>query len=59
MKIDANPGDLVEVHLTRHIYEGVLLESPESEKGIVLLKLGSGYNIGLNKKDYYNQNKQN
>ena len=45
------PGDLVEVHLMHIIYEGVLLESPESEKGIVLLKLGSGYNIGFNKKD--------
>ena len=45
----ANPGDLVEVHLTKIIYEGTLLESPES--GIVLLKLGTGYNIGFNKKD--------
>jgi len=49
MKSDANPGDLVEVHLTKTIYEGVLLESPET--GIVLLKLGTGYNIGFNKKD--------
>ncbi len=45
------PGDLVEVHLTKVIYEGVLLESPQDEKGTVLLKLDSGYNIGLNKKD--------
>lgn len=50
-KSAAVPGDLVEIHLTKHIYEGFLLESPESEKGIVLLKLGSGYNIGFNKKD--------
>ncbi len=49
MKTNANSGDLVEVHLSRKIYEGVLLES--SEIGIVLLKLGSGYNIGFNKKD--------
>lgn len=48
---NANPGDSVEVHLTKHIYGGILLESPESEKGIILLKLDSGYNIGLNKKD--------
>jgi len=47
----AKPGDYVEIHLTRQIYEGVFLESPESEKGIVLLKLDSGYNIGFNKKD--------
>ena len=45
------PGDYVEVHLSKIIYEGILLETPESEKGIVLLKLGSGYNVGFNKKD--------
>lgn len=49
MKTNAVAGDLVEVHLTREIYEGVLLES--SEKGIVMLKLGSGYNIGFRSKD--------
>jgi glutamyl-tRNA(Gln) amidotransferase subunit D len=48
---NAKPGDFIEVHLTRVIYEGVLLEAPESEKGIVLLKLNSGYNIGFNQKD--------
>ena len=48
------PGDLVEVHLSKVIYEGTLLESPEDEKAIILLKLGSGYNIGLNKKDILN-----
>jgi len=47
----ANPGDYVEVHLSKLIYEGILLEVPKSEKGIVLLKLDSGYNIGFNKKD--------
>ena len=50
-KTNATPGDLVEVHLTKVIYEGILLESPEGEKGTVLLKLDSGYNIGLNRKD--------
>ena len=49
MKSNAKAGDLVEVHLTKTIYEGVLLESPET--GIILLKLGTGYNIGFNKKD--------
>ena len=48
-KSHVNPGDLVEIHLTKIIYEGVLLESPET--GIILLKLGTGYNIGFNKKD--------
>jgi len=47
----ARPGDYVEVHLTRKIYEGVFLEVPEGEKGIVLLKLDSGYNIGIKKKE--------
>ncbi len=50
-KTTASPGDYVEIHLTKLIYEGVLLEVPENEKGIVLLKLDSGYNIGFNKKD--------
>jgi len=49
MKPSANPGDLVEVHFGKIIYEGILLESPET--GIFLLKLGTGYNIGFNKKD--------
>ncbi len=54
-KIDsAKPGDLIEVHFGKVIYEGILLQSPESEKNIILLKLGSGYNIGLNKKDIIN-----
>jgi glutamyl-tRNA(Gln) amidotransferase subunit D len=50
-KTNARPGDYVEIHLTKLIYEGVLLEVPKNEKGIVLLKLDSGYNIGFNKKD--------
>lgn len=47
----AVPGDRVEIHLMKLIYEGILLETPESEKGIVLLKLDSGYNIGFIKKE--------
>lgn len=50
-KPQSKPGDYVEVHLTRKIYEGTLLEAPETDKGIILLKLDSGYNIGFNKKD--------
>jgi glutamyl-tRNA(Gln) amidotransferase subunit D len=50
-KTTAKPGDYVEIHLTKLIYEGILLESPETGKGTVLLKLDSGYNIGFNKKD--------
>ncbi|MBL7058984.1 Glu-tRNA(Gln) amidotransferase subunit GatD [Candidatus Pacearchaeota archaeon] len=51
MKNNAKPGDFVEVHLIKKIYEGILLETPEDEKGIVLLKLGSGYNIGFIQKE--------
>lgn len=51
MKLNASTGDYVEVHLTQRIYEGTLLQTPKSEKGIILLKLDTGYNIGLNKKD--------
>ncbi len=45
------PGDLVEVHMTKVIYEGVLLESPQDSRDIILLKLDSGYNIGFKRKD--------
>ncbi|MEK6847714.1 MAG: Glu-tRNA(Gln) amidotransferase subunit GatD [Nanoarchaeota archaeon] len=45
------PGDFVEVSLVKNSYQGIFLESPENEHGIVLLKLESGYNIGINKKD--------
>ncbi|MBD3247360.1 Glu-tRNA(Gln) amidotransferase subunit GatD [Candidatus Pacearchaeota archaeon] len=51
--ITPKPGDRVEIHLAKIIYEGILLESPESEQGIVLLKLDSGYNIGFKKKDVF------
>ncbi|MEK6926450.1 MAG: Glu-tRNA(Gln) amidotransferase subunit GatD [Nanoarchaeota archaeon] len=53
MKISkgAKSGDYVEVHLGKLIYEGVLLESSEDEKDVVLLKLDNGYNLGFNKKD--------
>jgi len=50
-KTTAHSGDYVEIHLSKLIYEGILLEAPETEKGIVLLKLDSGYNIGFSKKD--------
>ncbi|MBT4375877.1 Glu-tRNA(Gln) amidotransferase subunit GatD [archaeon] len=50
--MEAKAGDRVEVHLAKSEYSGILLESPES--GIVLVKLDTGYNIGLNKKDVLN-----
>ena len=48
------PGDYIEVQLIKKSYKGFFLENPETEKGIVLLKLDSGYNIGFNKKDVLN-----
>lgn len=51
MKSNASPGDKVEIHLMKLIYEGILIETPEKEKGIVLLKLDNGYNVGFNSKD--------
>src|SRR3972149_10879616 len=50
-KTTAEPGDYVQVHLMQEIYEGTFLEAPESEKGIILLKLDTGYNIGFNRKE--------
>lgn len=51
METKAQPGDYVELSLMKTSYEGILLEVPSSEKGIILLKLNSGYNIGFNRKD--------
>lgn len=50
-KTTAQPGDYVQIHLMQEIYEGTFLEAPESEKGTILLKLSTGYNIGFNRKD--------
>jgi glutamyl-tRNA(Gln) amidotransferase subunit D len=49
MKINANYGDKVKIILVKEEYQGILLEN--SEKGIIILKLDSGYNIGFNQKD--------
>jgi glutamyl-tRNA(Gln) amidotransferase subunit D len=51
MDSKAQPGDYVEISLIKSSYEGILLQTPESEKGIILLKLKSGYNFGINRKD--------
>ena len=45
------PGDRLRVNFAKKEYEGTLLESPEEEKNVLLLKLDSGYNIGLNRKE--------
>lgn len=51
MKENLNSGDRIKVVLFKEEHEGILLESPVDEKGILLLKLDSGYNIGFNRKD--------
>jgi len=43
------PGDIIEVNLGKKKEMGILLES--YDPGIVLLKLDSGYNLGLKKED--------
>ena len=45
------PGDFVVLETGKKSYEGRLLETPEDEKDVYLLKLDSGYNIGINKKN--------
>lgn len=50
-EFEGNPGDRIKVIFPSEEYEGILLECPESERGIVMLKLDSGYNIGFIKKD--------
>jgi glutamyl-tRNA(Gln) amidotransferase subunit D len=51
---EINPGDLIKVFFGKKDYSGTLMEAPKDEKGIILLKLDSGYNIGFNKKDIIN-----
>lgn len=48
-KLNFNPGDYVRLRLALKEIEGRVLESPDSD--IVLLKLNSGYNIGINKEN--------
>jgi glutamyl-tRNA(Gln) amidotransferase subunit D len=48
---DVKPGDYVEVSLMKNEYKGIFLQVSDEDKGIVLIKLDSGYNIGFNRKD--------
>ncbi len=43
------PGDFVEVVTADETITGTLLQSPELEKDTVIIKLSSGYNIGIDK----------
>jgi len=51
---NVKPGDYVEVELIKDSYKGYFLENPDSSKGIVLIKLDSGYNIGFNRMSILN-----
>ena len=44
---DANPGDLIRIKTAKEDIEGILIES--YEPGVVLIKLDSGYNIGISR----------
>ncbi|MEX0932745.1 MAG: Glu-tRNA(Gln) amidotransferase subunit GatD [Candidatus Pacearchaeota archaeon] len=48
-----NPGDYVEVDLIKDSYKGFFLDDSEN-KGVALIKLDSGYNVGFNRKDILN-----
>lgn len=48
---NVKPGDYVEVSLMKNEYKGIFLQVSDEDKGIVLIKLDSGYNIGFNRKD--------
>ncbi len=43
-------GDYVEVATSEETVKGILLESPELEKNVAIIKLESGYNIGIDRK---------
>ena len=47
--MDAEPGDYVEASLDDEKIKGILMQSSESEKDFVVIKLDSGYNLGLSK----------
>jgi glutamyl-tRNA(Gln) amidotransferase subunit D len=45
----AKPGDFVEVQTSEGTFSGLLIQSPELEKNVFIIKLSSGYNVGINK----------
>src|SRR3989344_3032410 len=49
VELDFKPGDYVRLRLALEELDGRILES--SDSGIVLLKLSSGYNIGISKEN--------
>ena len=44
-------GDIIEVHTEKEVYRGILMPRPEIlGAAVVVLKLDSGYNIGIDQK---------
>lgn len=50
-QVKASPGDYINIRTTKENIEGTLIESHEPD--IFLIKLKSGYNIGIKKEDIY------
>jgi glutamyl-tRNA(Gln) amidotransferase subunit D len=50
--MEVKVGDKVKISTVKEVIEGILLESPQAE--IYLIKLKSGYNIGIKKEDVVN-----
>jgi len=50
--MEPKPGDKVKISTVKEVIEGILLESPDA--GLYLVKLNSGYNIGIKKEDVTN-----
>jgi len=48
MKVDAKPGDYIEIRTADSTYSGVLMPRPElTDNDHIVLKLDSGYNVGI------------
>ena len=51
VNLNFSSGDMVRLRLAKSELDGRVLESPGNEKEIILLKLDSGYNVGVNKEN--------
>ena len=45
--MEPKPGDYVEASLSDEKIQGILIQSPESEQSLLIIKLDSGYNLGI------------
>ena len=50
--MESKPGDWVKVEINSELIEGILMPRAEYlDDNIIILKLNSGYNIGLNRNE--------